>query len=56
VTGHELRELLERAGLTQVGAAVPLGIDARTMRRYLHASRVRAAALEHALDLWLSAD
>jgi hypothetical protein len=39
VSGHELRELLERAGLTQVGAAVALGIDARTMRRYLHASR-----------------
>jgi hypothetical protein len=39
VTGHELRVLLERAGVSQVAAAEALAIDPRTMRRYLAASR-----------------
>jgi len=33
-----LRQLLKKAGLTQVGAAKQLGISPRTMRRYCSAT------------------
>lgn len=35
MTPDQLRAELERLGLSQVGAANALGIDPRTMRRYL---------------------
>lgn len=38
-TPTELRELLGRLGLTQTGAALLLGVEGRTMRRWLAGSR-----------------
>ena len=35
MTPDQLRDLLTRAGLSQRGAARELGIDERTMRRYV---------------------
>jgi transcriptional regulator with XRE-family HTH domain len=35
VTAAQLQKLLDRAGLSQRGAAKALGIDERTMRRYV---------------------
>lgn len=35
MTGHQLQKLLDRAGLSQRGAAKALGINERTMRKYV---------------------
>lgn len=34
-TGHDMRALIERAGISQLEAARRLGIDGSTLRRYL---------------------
>jgi plasmid maintenance system antidote protein VapI len=35
LTGAQLQKLLDRAGMSQRGAARAMGIDERTMRRYV---------------------
>lgn len=51
-TPRYLRELLDRAGLTQVEAAHRLGIDPRTMRRYVASGDYREApyVVQYALE------
>jgi DNA-binding transcriptional regulator YiaG len=39
VTPAELRALLKRLGLSQIEAALLLGVDVRTMRRWMMAER-----------------
>ena len=51
-TARYLRELVDRAGISQVEAAHRLGIDPRTMRRYLAADDAREApyVVQYALE------
>ena len=51
-TARYLRELIERSGLSQVEAAHRLGINPRTMRRYLDPGAGRPApyVVQYALE------
>lgn len=52
MTATQLRALLDKAGLSQRGAAKQLGIDERTMRRYC-AGETMPRTVEYALR-WLA--
>lgn len=45
-----LRELIDAAGISQQEAARRLGIDPRTMRRYLSGSRAIPYAAQYCLE------
>ena len=49
MTGPQLRRLLERAGLSQRGAAKVLEINERTMRKYVSGDAVIPRAVELAI-------
>jgi transcriptional regulator with XRE-family HTH domain len=53
MTPAELRRILERHGLTQVGAAEALGITDRQMRRYVAGDRPVPVMLDYALR-WMT--
>lgn len=53
MTGGQLQKLLDRAGLSQRGAAKDIGISERQMRRYISGeAKVIPRVVEYAL-LWL---
>lgn len=54
MTGAELQRLLDRAGLSQVGAARALEIGDRSMRRYVVSKQV-PRAIEYAVR-WIILD
>ena len=49
MTGNQLQRLLDRAGLSQRGAAKALGINERTMRKYVAGDQVIPKAIEIAV-------
>ncbi len=51
MTTTDLRETLARLGLSQTGAARLLGVDARTMRRWLAGEREMPQPAIRLLDL-----
>ena len=53
MTSTQLRKLLDRAGLSQRGAARELQIDERTMRRYCASDGHIPKVIEYAL-MWLA--
>lgn len=52
MTGGQLQKLLDRAGLSQRGAARELEINERTMRRYVAGDMKVPRVVEYAV-LWL---
>ena len=52
MTGGQLQKLLDRAGLSQRGAAKEIGISERQMRRYISGDAEIPKVVEYAL-LWL---
>jgi len=52
MNGKQLQKLLDDAGLTQRGAAHELGINERTMRRYVASPRAIPRIAEYAVR-WL---
>ena len=50
MTPQQLRKKLEREGLTQSGAARLIGIDPRSMRRYLSGETTIPRVVEYALE------
>ena len=55
MTAKQLRTSLKRLGLTQVGAAVKLGIAPRTMRYWVAGERRIPEAVAILLRTWLKA-
>lgn len=49
MTGGQLQKLLDRAGLSQRGAAKALGINERTMRKYVAGTAAVPRAIEIAV-------
>jgi plasmid maintenance system antidote protein VapI len=49
MTGGQLQRLLDRAGLSQRGAAKALGINERTMRKYVAGDAEIPRAIEIAI-------
>lgn len=55
MTGGQLQKLLDRAGLSQRGAAKAIGISERQMRRYVAGEAAVPKVVEYALR-WLTRD
>ena len=55
LTPKQLRVALRRLGLNQVAAAKQLGVDPRTVRRWLAGDRKIPAPIALLLGLWLKA-
>jgi plasmid maintenance system antidote protein VapI len=55
LTGKQLQAFLDRAGLSQRGAAKAIGIGERTMRRYVAGEAVVPLVVELALR-WVASD
>lgn len=49
MTPAQLQKLLDRAGLSQRGAAKAIGINERTMRKYIAGEAVIPLTVEYAL-------
>lgn len=49
MTGGQLQKLLDRAGLSQRGAAKAIGINERTMRKYVAGESPIPRTVEYAL-------
>lgn len=49
MTGLQLQRLLDRAGLSQRGAAKAIGINERTMRKYIAGESAIPLTVEYAL-------
>lgn len=54
MTGGQLQRLLDRAGLSQRGAAKTLGINERTMRKYVAGDQAIPKVVE--LAIWCLAN
>jgi len=52
MTALQLKRALQKAGLSQRGAAKALGINERTMRRYISGEQPIPRVVEYALN-WL---
>jgi plasmid maintenance system antidote protein VapI len=50
MTGGQLQKLLDRAGLSQRGAAKALGINERTMRKYVAGDAEIPRTVEYAIQ------
>ena len=56
MTAKQLRKLLERAGLSQRAAALELGLNERTMRRYVAGEPIPRVVELAAKYLWEKSD
>lgn len=53
MTGAQLQKLIDSAGLSQRGAAKEIGINERTMRKYVSGESPIPKAVEYAV-LWIT--